>query len=104
MGRVCIKDHRPEHSLDHAGQTTWRNGCAQCEVEALRALLVRQQAVASNLAYEQALFSLRALADDCSEEGQSDRASLLRACAATVEARVREAQGAWVPAAERLCI
>lgn len=42
---------------------------------------------AGQRAYEQALFSLRALADDCSEEGQSDRASLLRACAATVEAR-----------------
>ena len=34
MGRVCINDHRPEHSLGGDG---WLNGCAQCEVERLRA-------------------------------------------------------------------
>jgi hypothetical protein len=32
MGRVCIKDHRPEHSL---GNDKWLNGCAQCEIELL---------------------------------------------------------------------
>lgn len=30
MGRTCIKDHRPEHSL---GRLEWVNGCAQCELE-----------------------------------------------------------------------
>lgn len=40
MGRVCIKDHRPENSL---GDETWLNSCAQCEVERLRAELVAAQ-------------------------------------------------------------
>lgn len=34
MGRSCIRDHRPEQSL---GNSEWLNGCAQCEVERLRA-------------------------------------------------------------------
>ena len=34
MGRTCISDHRPDHSL---GNSEWLNGCAQCEVERLRA-------------------------------------------------------------------
>lgn len=34
MGRTCINDHRPEHSL---GDPAWHNGCAQCEIERLRA-------------------------------------------------------------------
>ena len=34
MGLVCIKDHRTEHSLC---DESWLNGCAQCEVERLRA-------------------------------------------------------------------
>jgi hypothetical protein len=36
MGRTCIADHRPEHSL---GNSAWRNGCAQCEIERLRVAL-----------------------------------------------------------------
>jgi hypothetical protein len=36
MGRVCINDHRPEHSLGGDG---WLNGCAQCEIERLRSAL-----------------------------------------------------------------
>lgn len=38
MGRVCIKDHRPEQSLGGDG---WLNGCAQCEVEWLRVEIER---------------------------------------------------------------
>jgi hypothetical protein len=38
MGRTCIKDHRPDHSL---GNGEWLNGCAQCEVERLRAFVAQ---------------------------------------------------------------
>jgi hypothetical protein len=34
MGLTCIKDHRPAQSL---GNEDYLNGCAQCEVERLRA-------------------------------------------------------------------
>ena len=37
MGQTCIKDHRPQNSIDH--ERGWLNGCAQCEIERLRALL-----------------------------------------------------------------
>lgn len=71
MGLVCIRDHRPEHSLDHSGATTWLNGCAQCEVKALEATLSRQQA-----AYER--------------EIELDVAEMRRRCAELVAA-VRDA-------------
>ena len=46
MGRVCINDHRPEHSL---GDESWLNGCAQCEVERLRAALLATMEMRSAL-------------------------------------------------------
>ena len=36
MGRTCINDHRPEHSIDSVGSEGWLNNCAQCELERLR--------------------------------------------------------------------
>jgi len=46
MGRICVKDHRPEHSL---GDERWLNGCAQCEIERLYAELDRQREVIRRL-------------------------------------------------------
>ena len=44
MGRVCINDHRPEHSMGGDG---WANGCAQCELDKLRAdLAIAEQEAA----------------------------------------------------------
>lgn len=41
MGRSCVRDHHPEHALENP---EWLNGCAQCEVEWLRAELMREHA------------------------------------------------------------
>jgi len=38
MGRTCVRDHRPEHSL---GDERWLNGCAQCEIDRLVARVER---------------------------------------------------------------
>lgn len=76
MGRVCINDHRPEHSLGGDG---WVNGCAQCEVERLRSFVAEVMQAwplgdvdggdLQEYAVKRGLLTPEVRTEPCSEEG-----------------------------------
>ena len=57
MGRTCINDHRPEHSM---GDERWLTRCAQCEVERLAKALAECSGALQTVEREAALWEERA--------------------------------------------